>query len=228
MLTELLRDFVGLFYPNYCLGCRGALVKGEDTLCTACIVELPRVYYPDPAQNPIVDRFIGKIPVKYGWSMLRFHKTGIVQNLMHEFKYNRHPEVGLLLGKIFGSKIKKAAPFAFDVAVPVPLHPSKMRSRGYNQSAMLAAGLAGELGVPIEEHALKRLAATATQTKKGRLERWHNVSEAFVVQYPSRVAQKRILLVDDVITTGATVEACGRALLDAGASEISIACLAEA
>jgi ComF family protein len=227
-LKPLLTDFAALFFPNYCLGCRDGLVHGEEILCTTCLGELPRLDYYATDDNPITNRFVMRLPIKHGWALLKFQKSGIVQNLLHELKYNNHPEIGIKLGKILAANaLQYGFGNEFDLLIPVPLHKSRLRTRGYNQSGMIAKGISEVLNAPYDDSCMIRLAATKTQTKKSKIDRWENVSEVFQVNTPNRIAGKRILLVDDVITTGATLEACAHRLLEAGASELSIACVAE-
>lgn len=227
-LKPLLTDFVALFFPNYCFGCQDGLVHGEEILCTRCLGELPRLDYYTSDDNPITNRFVGRLPIRHGWALLKFQKSGIVQNLLHELKYNNHPEIGVKLGKILAANILHFG-FGkdFDLIIPVPLHSSRLRVRGYNQSAMIARGLSEVLMTPFDDSCMIRLAATKTQTKKSKVDRWENVNEVFQVSKAEIISGKRILLVDDVITTGSTLEACARKLLDAGAAELSIACIAE-
>lgn len=228
-ISEALRDFVSLFFPNYCLGCERALVKGEDILCTICLFELPKTDYHYQDDNPLYQKISTRLRINYAWAFLRFRKTGIAQHLMHQLKYNNHPEVGLRLGKVFGMELVKAGfKEEFDYIVPVPLHKSKQRRRGYNQSAKFAAGLSESLKIPVLPDALCKILKTETQTKKGKTERWVNVSHSFQIRQQELVKGNRILLVDDVVTTGATLEACGQELLNAGCSQLSIACIAEA
>ncbi|OGX81027.1 ComF family protein [Hymenobacter glacialis] len=229
MLRSLAADFVGLIFPRLCLACREPLVTGETHLCTGCRAELP---YTDfhllpPEQNPIGRRFWGKLPIRHALSYLRFVRHGRVQNLLHELKYQGQRDVGTALGQLYGAELH-AAGFAtdFDLIVPVPLHPKKLARRGYNQAAAFATGLATGLKVPTSATALRRNANTATQTKKNRAQRWENVATVFEVENPAAVIGRRILVVDDVLTTGATLEACGAALLAAGAAEVSIATIA--
>jgi ComF family protein len=226
-LTSVISDFVSLFFPEYCLGCSNGLLKGEDILCTACLISLPRTDYLTIDDNPLKEKFIGRIPLSAAWSFLRFRKTGIVQHLLHQLKYNNHPEVGVRLGKLFGSEIKKQEP-GFDLIVPLPLHLARQRNRGYNQSAKFAEGLSSALEIPFTTTLCSRVRNTESQTKKTKSERWENVAEAFVIHDENAVRGRRILLVDDVITTGATIEACGWQLIKAGCSELGIACIAEA
>jgi ComF family protein len=228
-LASTVSDFISLFFPEYCLGCSSGLVKGEDILCTACLSGLPRTDYLTFKDNPIKEKFIGRIPIKAAWAFLKFRKTGIVQHLLHQLKYNNHPEVGVRLGKLFGNEMKDLGLGSdLDLIVPLPLHSSREKNRGYNQSAKFAEGLSESLRVPLSVSVCERRKKTQTQTRKTRTERWENVDDAFVIKGHNAINGKHILLVDDVITTGATIEACGRQLINAGCKELSIACIAEA
>src|SRR5579859_3044390 len=222
-------DFASLFFPKYCFGCSVGLVKGEEILCTRCILQLPLTGYPVGDDNPIKEKFIARIPVKYAGALLKFRKTGIGQRLLHQLKYNNHPEIGIRLGKIFGNELKKfALDKEFDLIVPMPLHPTRQRRRGYNQSTKFAEGVTQAIGVPNFEDVVVRRLNTPSQTRKNKTERWENVKDAFRIQQPSAIRGRRILLVDDIITTGASIEACGQRLLDHGCNELSVACIAEA
>ncbi|MDQ2772551.1 MAG: ComF family protein [Bacteroidota bacterium] len=229
MLRTLWQDFVGLIYPRLCLACREPLVTGETHLCTGCRAELPYTDYHllPPDQNPLGRRFWGKLPIRHALSYLRFVRHGRVQHLLHELKYQGQRDVGTALGQLYGSDLCAAglAP-DFDLIVPVPLHPRKLARRGYNQAAAFASGLAASLQVPASNHALRRVANTKTQTKKNRVQRWENVATVFEVDDSAAIIGRRVLLVDDVLTTGATLEACGAVLLAAGAAEVSIATIA--
>ncbi len=227
--VEIGKDFISLFFPNYCYGCNQSLMKGEDTLCTGCLIELPKTNYHLIDENPIKNRLTGRLPIKHVWAFLKFRKTGIVQHLLHQLKYNNHPEIGVKLGEVYGYELKKAGyQNEFDLIVPVPLHSSRKRKRGYNQSSKFAQGLSNELEIPWDESISLRNASTSTQTKKTKQERWENVKDVFDIQQSAAIKNKRVLLVDDVITTGATIEACGVHLIEGGCSELSVACIAEA
>jgi len=229
MLRPLLADLVSLFFPQVCLACHEPLVAGETHLCTTCRTELPYTDYHllPPAHNPLARRFWGKLPVQYTLSYLRFLRHGRVQELLHQLKYRGQAGVGRALGQLYGAELAAAglAP-KFDLIVPVPLHRRKLARRGYNQAEAFATGLAAALPCPSAAHALRRTEHTATQTRKGRTERWQNVATVFEVAQPAAVAGRHVLLVDDVLTTGATLEACGAALLAAGARAVSIATIA--
>jgi ComF family protein len=229
MLRALLTDFLALFFPQACLACQDSLVAGEQHLCTTCRAELPYTNYHllPAAQNSLSRRFWGKLPVAYTLSYVRFLQHGRVQRLLHQLKYQGQQEVGKVLGQLYGAELATAGLGSeFDLIVPVPLHRRKLARRGYNQADAFAQGLAITLPCPWSAAALRRTEHTASQTRKSRTERWQNVSTVFEVTNPQEVAGRHILLVDDVLTTGATLEACGAALLAAGARQVSIATIA--
>jgi ComF family protein len=225
----IINDFVALFYPRCCVACEQSLVKGEEILCTRCLSQLPKTAYHRLIENPVHVRLAGRLPLHFAAAFLKFRKGGLVQSLLHQLKYNNRPEIGVAMGHLYGAElIESGMDKSFDLIVPVPLHESRMRKRGYNQSAKFAEGLSEALNVQWEESISLRLTATKTQTKKGRADRWSNVKHAFAVGASGKVSGKRILLVDDVITTGATLEACGQHLIESGCASLSIACIAEA
>jgi len=228
-LPTILSDFVGLIFPRVCLACDDPLGRGEEHLCTSCRAQLPYTDYHllPHDKNPLARRFWGRVPVRHTLSYLRFLRRGRVQHLLHQLKYRGQRDVGLALGRWYGHDLVRHD-FQFDLVVPVPLHPRKLAKRGYNQSDPFAAGLAESLQIPWLATGLRRLEHTASQTRKNRLERWKNVAEVFEAADPAAVQGKHVLVVDDVLTTGATLEACAAALLAAGAAEVSIATIASA
>lgn len=228
-LAGIVEDFTSLFYPRYCVACHDSLIKGEDTLCTNCLADLPRTNYHLTLQNPISKRLEGRLPLAFASAFLTFRKQGIVQSLLHELKYRGKPEIGQRLGKLYGKDLRGISLHErLDFIIPVPLHAHRLRKRGYNQSAMFAQGLGESMGIPWADSISIRVQSTQTQTSKTRQERWQNVSDAFTVLPSFNLSGKRVLLVDDVITTGATLEACGSHLLSHGATSLSIACIAAA
>lgn len=188
---------------------------------------MPKSHYHLQLDNPFFQKFRGRLVVKHVMTLYKFVKESRVQNVLHALKYKRQPELGEMLGRVYGQDLIEAKfKDSFDLIIPVPLHPSRRRIRGYNQSEEFGKGLSQMLNVPCDDSYMTRSAKTETQTHKTKLSRWGNVNGIFQVVDPKFVTEKRVLLVDDVVTTGATLEACGQALLDAGCGELSIACIA--
>ena len=223
----ILEDFISLFYPRYCRGCFNSLVKGEDLICTQCLLEMPKSYYHLYRDNPFFLKFRGRLPLRNVMTLFKFVKESRVQQVLHALKYKHQPELGEMLGRIYGQDLLEAEySGSFDLIIPVPLHSSRRKLRGYNQSEEFGKGLSQILQVPCNDTYMMRAAKTETQTHKSKLSRWENVNSIFQVVDPRVIFEKRVLLVDDVVTTGATLEACGDALLRAGCRELSIACIA--
>jgi ComF family protein len=229
IFSELIGDFVSLIFPNYCLACGRSLIKGEKLICTGCILQMPQTNYHLDGDNPLKNRLSSRLPLNYAMALFKFSKSGRVQSILHALKYRNEPKLGIMLGNVYGDRLVDAGlSGAFELVIPVPLHKSRIRKRGYNQSAKFAEGLSQKLGIPFSDDLLERKMKTDTQTRKSKLRRWQNVSEVFRVKDVSALQNKRVLLVDDVVTTGATLEACGNLLIDAGCASLSIACIAEA
>ncbi|MEJ1236835.1 ComF family protein [Chryseolinea sp. T2] len=191
-------------------------------------MELPETDYHCREQNALLHRLSYRMPLRYGMACYHFTKNGRIQHLLHQLKYKNQPEIGVRLGVAYGDKLRTVGIYNFDLVVPVPLHTSRLRKRGYNQAAKFGEGLSKELMIPQADEALVRMHKTETQTKKSRVTRWENIANAFRIALPEIVKDRSILLVDDVITTGSTLEACVQALLSAGPRDISVACIAEA
>lgn len=225
---KLLKDFLNLFFPDCCYSCQGVLFENEDKICTACRANLPftNFHKQNPSDNPITQKFFGKIPIHYGLAFLQFTKSGKVQRILHQIKYQNQPELAFMLGVWYGYELSKHQILDFDYILPVPLHLQKLKIRGYNQSDYFAEGLSQHLKVPWTNKMLIRNTATSSQTKKSRLERWKNVEKVFTISHTEQIKNKSVLLVDDVVTTGATLEACARALLEAEGQKISVAAIA--
>lgn len=228
--NDIFGDFISLFFPKYCLSCDNALVKGEMMICTLCMLEMPQTDYHKSPENPLSRRLSYRIPVKHAMALFKFSKSGRVQHLLHQLKYRNHPEIGVMLGEFYGEKMRGESGVRSDVdlIIPIPLHPARKRKRGYNQSAKFAEGLSERLEVPFTDDLLERRIKTETQTRKSKLSRWENISGVFGLKVPESIKGKKVLLVDDVITTGSTLEACSQVLIEQGCQELSIACIAEA
>jgi ComF family protein len=234
-IKELFPDFLALLYPSLCFACDDVLLSGEFDFCTDCRTNLPYLSYhlPDPAQaaatSPLNRRFWGKVPVEHALAYLQFVAKGRVQHLLHRLKYDDQPEIGRILGRWFGAELAQAGYAAeFDALVPVPMHPAKQRRRGYNQATCFAEGLGESLALPIWETALVKSKETESQTRKNRLSRWENVDHGFEAAVGSQLIGQRVLLVDDVLTTGATLEVCAGVALAAGAASVSVVTIATA
>lgn len=219
-------DFLRLFFPSYCYGCRGPMIRFEDLLCSYCLRQMPWKFFRNPSENQ--SRLVVGPPFSHTFSLLDFHKGGLAQRLLHELKYNHHPEIGQRLGRMLGMHmVRKGFRGKFDLIIPVPLHVSRYRSRGFNQSAVIAEGINELLGAVVNNTVAIRKTATGTQTKKDKHSRWHNVKEAFTIVDPDRIAGKEILLVDDVITTGATIAAFGDRIYRHRPASVSVASIAD-
>jgi ComF family protein len=227
MRFPIFEDFLSLVLPKTCCLCKRSLYEFENQLCKICIAALPVTHYHQQAHNnELIVKIMGLTQPRLVFAFLRFTKKGESQKLLHLLKYKSRPEIGVELGKLYGQILMKNG-FAntWDLITPVPLHPLKQKRRGYNQSEQFAIGLSEALDVPVS-CALIRVQDTETQTKKSRMERLDNVSEVFETDPLHRIAQQKILLVDDVMTTGATLATCANVLLDADADFVDMAVLA--
>lgn len=222
-----LQDFWGLFFPELCTACGKNLFKNEQIICTSCIYHLPYTNFHLDNENRVARQLWGRFQFVQAVSYLYFQKGGKVQSIMHQLKYNNSPQTGFRIGELYGYDLKRSASWQEpDLIIPVPLHSKKQKKRGYNQSEHIANGLASVLNIPVILNNLQRSADTSTQTRKSRFARYENLKQAFISSNPKALNQKHILLVDDVITTGATLEACSLALLQIEGVRISIATIA--
>lgn len=222
-----IRDLCRLFFPDLCICCLQPLPDPEGLLCIRCMADLPLTHFHSQKENPVTARFFGRLPLVSGTAFLHFEKKGSVQKLIHALKYDDRPDVGRRMGSMLGDQLSQSLHFhSLDAVVAVPLHPRRQRKRGYNQSVKLAEGIAYALGKPFYENAVIRQKHTTSQTRKSRLERFSNVEKAFQLSGIHDIKNKHILLVDDVLTTGATLEACGAVLLKEEGVKLSIATLA--
>ena len=223
-MKKVLHDFIDLVFPNCCPGCDQPLVRGEEHLCTSCELDLP-LY---PANENIAHYFAGRLELAEARAYFKFYHGGLAQNLLHHIKYKGDQELGEHLGKMFIHHLQKEAIYKnVDVIVPVPLHKSKLRARGYNQSEVLASGMADILGVAVDSLSVIRTKRSETQTRKNRADRWQNVTGIFEV-INDNLLGKHVLLVDDVITTGATTGELVRLLKRRGAQQVDVWACAKA
>lgn len=226
-MLALLDDFVSLFYPQVCFACGNSMYRNEEVICSFCRFHLPKTNFHKQPDNPLSKTFWGRINVENVSSYFYFSKGSKVQHLMHQFKYSGKYEIGVYLGKLYGSDLKGEESFKdIEMVIPVPLHPKKLRKRGYNQSEKFAEGLAQSMEITLDTKTLIRTYSSETQTRKSRFNRWENVKEIFQVTGSNSIAGKHVLLVDDVITTGATIEACATHLLEVEGTRVSVASLA--
>lgn len=224
-----LADFVSLLFPELCKACGESLVAGENLLCIDCRYNLPFTNFHLKPDNLVAQQFWGKINLEAAYAMCYFTKGGKMQHLMHQFKYRGIQNIGNLLGNIAGDQLNKNPVFSSaDLIIPVPLHKSRLRKRGYNQSVNFAEGLSGKLNIPVDEHNLVRIRATETQTHRSRFSRFENMQQVFALTSPETLINKHVILVDDIVTTGSTLEACGTELLKVEGLKLSIATIAYA
>jgi ComF family protein len=223
-LNTLKEGFLHLFYPNLCEGCNKPLVGNEFVLCIGCAGLLPETGYHKFEENETALRFAGRVPFQRATSLAFFTDDGLLQHLLHGLKYRNRQAIGTYLGDRFctapGAKDWLSG---IDMVIPVPLHPAKEAARGYNQSEVIASAFYRHAGIPVRTDILVRVRHTESQTKKSRAERAENMKDAFSVRNVDEMNGKHILIIDDVLTTGATIEACALALLAAGNVKISIA-----
>ena len=220
------RDFLSLFYPDTCAACSRALNSGEKQICSTCLWRMPKTNFHQQKDNPVLRKFWGKVNVEAAASFVFFDKGERIQHILHSLKYEGNTALGIFLGELYGSQLKQEALFAgCQAIIPVPLHPKKIKARGYNQSNLIAEGLSKAMGIPFYTDLLERTVATSTQTKKSRYARFENVENVFRLK-GKNVSEKHFLLVDDVITTGSTLESCARSVAGLGDVKISVATIA--
>ncbi|HET8753236.1 MAG TPA: phosphoribosyltransferase family protein, partial [Salinimicrobium sp.] len=209
----MFHDLLNLFYPKICYSCEAILLKNENIICTRCLHELPVTNYHLENENPTKKVFYGRVNVENATSLLLFEKKGNVQQLIHNLKYRGNEEIGTFLGIWLGNELKLLEEYKKVTAVvPVPLHKSKLKKRGYNQVEKFGQEIAKALNVPYLDSVLVKKSATQTQTLKKRIARWGSMDETFMIEQPELLQNSHVLLVDDLVTTGATLEACSAKL----------------
>lgn len=224
---QTLDDTLCLFYPRLCLACEKKHLPPRQILCPSCDFNLPRTDFHLHQENEFTQKLWGRVNIHTATSLFYFLKKSKTQHLIHNLKYKGKREVGIILGKMLGEKLAKTPLYQdIDLIVPIPLHYKKEIQRGYNQSDMFAQGLFEAMEIPWTKNALLRKIHTQTQTKKSRIERFQNVMEAFEIKQPRLLENKHILLVDDVLTTGATLEAGALKLLNVSGVKVSLATIA--
>ncbi|MDD4158732.1 MAG: ComF family protein [Proteiniphilum sp.] len=226
--NDLLSEFSYLFFPNVCAVCGEELLSSEECICLRCLYKLPRTYNFREKDHAVEKRMAGRIPFERIATFCVYAKGGVLPPLIHQLKYHQRSEIGILLGRLYGEDLRGSDFLSpIDLIVPVPLHPGKEKQRGYNQAHMIAQGLSVATGLPLSAGNLIRVVYNPTQTHRSRTQRWENVRDIFRVRDPKAFQDKHLLLVDDVITTGSTLEACGIALMSCKGVKISIATLGE-
>lgn len=225
--SNILSPLIHLFYPHVCAGCGSDLMQDNNLLCLRCVNDLPHTNFAMHANNPVEKIFWGRLALTAAMSEFYFAKGTIIQNLIHEFKYKGNKDIGLYLGAMMGSSLLSNNRFTnIDALIPLPLFADKEFKRGFNQATILCSGISEVMNIPVIKNNVVRKRFTETQTKKHRTERWENVEGSFKVTQPTELKNKHILLVDDVVTTGATLEACGAEILKIAGTKLSIATLA--
>ncbi len=228
-LYDLLDDFLSLLFPRLCYACGNHLLRNEKLICTECFVMMPRTNYHLDGNNPVAQLFWGRCRIEKAAAFSFYNRGSRIRNLIHNLKYKGIKEIGYELGRIYGTSLQSSGFLeGIDIIIPVPLHPSKKYQRGFNQSEVISSGLSGSTGLVMDTKILERKVKTVTQTRRSRYERWVNVEGIFVVTDKDKIKGKHILLVDDVITTGSTLESCVNELLKTDDVKVSVAALAVA
>ncbi|MFN8239153.1 MAG: ComF family protein [Bacteroidales bacterium] len=225
-LYNILDDFLGLLFPRICHGCGEHLLQNEDLLCLDCLVSIPRTGYHRFPDNPVEKLLWGRCMVEKAAAFSFYTKGSRIRKIVHDLKYRGARELGPLMGRIYASDLSRDGFFdGIDLIIPVPLHPARQRKRGFNQSELICDGLAEISGLPVDKTILKRIRFSETQTRRSRYDRWQNVEGIFGVENASGLSGKHVLLVDDVITTGSTIEASVNALSKTENIRISVIAL---
>ena len=225
----MFKSLINLFFPPVCAGCHLFLLSNENVICTLCRHNIPLTNHHLNPENEAFKKFYGRIPVEYASALLYFHKRGIVQELIHNLKYKGQEEIGSVLGTWYAEDLKNSAIIqSVDEIIPVPLHKRKLRERGYNQVTNFGLSLSKNLNISYNPNLLVRNIYSKTQSRKNFLNRSDGIDTIFDVAFTEKDHNKHFLLIDDVITTGSTLEACSHALLKIPGAKISIVCMAMA
>jgi len=225
----MLQDFLALIYPRNCVACGNSLFKHEEQVCNYCYTHLPKSNFHKQPRNPVDALFYGRTPLLLASSFYVFQKKGSIQKVLHAIKYKHNKDLAVLVGKWYAEDLKTNNIISkADFIIPVPLHSKKFKIRGYNQSEEFARGLSEGLKITLNTSVLQRTEFTETQTKKSKYERWENVEDVFELIAPETFKNKHVVLVDDVITTGATIEACCQLLQQIEGIQVSVLSIAYA
>ena len=226
-LTRWIDPIFWLYFPKNCPACGRPLRLFGANICGRCSQNLPETHFFEATGNPIEKIFYGRLPIQAGAAAWYFHKNSALQALLFQLKYKSNEDVGLFIGKQMGALLAASDRFAtIDALVPVPLHPQALSKRGFNQAALICEGISQVWHKPVLVGAIARTKHTNTQTKQSRAVRWDNMENAFSIKEPTSIMGKHLLLIDDVITTGATIEACGKTLLSVKDVQLSVAAAA--
>ena len=223
----MLNSLLNLFFPKICYACGNSINSQLNHICLKCRISIPRTNAHTEADNPIEKMFWGRLELKKATAFLLFEKGNKVQNLLHHLKYKGIKELGITLGELAAVELKESIFFNdIDLIVPIPIHPQKRRKRGYNQSEFIAKGVANITHKELSNNLVSKSFNTQSQTRKGRFKRWKNVKSTFQLSQDIDITNKHILLIDDVVTTGSTVEACGEVLLKVEGVKLSLLTIA--
>ncbi|MEP7319653.1 MAG: phosphoribosyltransferase family protein [Panacibacter sp.] len=227
IITSYLNDFTHLFFPHNCESCGTDILENETMLCAACLLKLPETGFINTTDNPVEKIFYGRIKVEAAGSAFYFNKDSLLQHLIVELKYRGNKNLGFYLGKLLGYKLAQSARFnTVDAIIPLPLNKRKEKKRGYNQAASIADGIAEVWQKTVLKNSVERMVFTETQTHKDRISRWQTMNDVFTATDIKSIENKHILLIDDIVTTGATLEACGAKILEASGTRLSIVTVA--
>ncbi|MEO8711755.1 MAG: phosphoribosyltransferase family protein [Parafilimonas sp.] len=226
-IKNYIDDFLHLFFPHICLGCNTDVLNSDNILCAECLNSLPVTGFLSAKENPVEKIFYGRLNIQQAGSAFYFNKDSVIQKTIIELKYKSNQRAGIFLGRLLGEEIIKSKRFDdVDVIIPLPLNDKKYFKRGYNQTWAIVNGITSVWKKPVIKNAVERIFFTETQTHKDRIARWKTMEGVFAVTQPSLLENKHVLLIDDVITTGATLEACGAVILKAPGAKLSMATVA--
>ena len=225
LIREMVDDFVSLFFPKICIHCGNPLVYQEEHICIKCRLSLPKTNFHLVPENPLYQKLAYEPKVRQATAFLHYYKKGIAQTLIHHLKYKELPEIGVMIGEWYGSDLLEMG-WNPDYIIPVPLHHSKLARRGYNQSERFADGLSRKMNVPVAQNLISRVVKTTTQTRKSKVQRLENVSSIYETNDQEKLNGKNVLVVDDVLTTGATIGELVMLLAASGVNDIYVAVIA--